>query len=135
LMVSRHCLLEALADGCGLEKKGLQKCRAGNYGLKDRKNYLFPIRTDQFCRMYIYNPQDLCLLDSLPWFFRLGYDCIRIEAGKEGPEYVKTVTAIYRQALDSIAEGDPVEWEDWKEQLEQYSPQGVTKGHYYRGVL
>jgi putative protease len=85
--------------------------------------------------MYIYNPQDLCLLDSLPWFFRLGYDCIRIEAGKEGPEYVKTVTAIYRQALDSIAEGDPVEWEDWKEQLEQYSPQGVTKGHYYRGVL
>ncbi len=53
-------------------------------------------------RNYLLSPQDLAGLDVLPELARAGVSSLKIEGRLKSPEYVASITRIYRQALDKL---------------------------------
>ncbi len=53
-------------------------------------------------RRYLLSPQDLAGLDVLPDLVRAGVSSLKIEGRLKAPEYVASITRIYRQTLDKI---------------------------------
>jgi len=53
-------------------------------------------------RRYLLSPQDLAGLDVLPDLVRAGVSSLKIEGRLKSPEYVASITRVYRQALDGI---------------------------------
>jgi len=53
-------------------------------------------------RKYLLSPQDLAGLEVLPDLIRAGVASLKIEGRLKTPEYVASITHIYRQALDSF---------------------------------
>lgn len=49
---------------------------------------------------YLLSTRDLCGIDYLPDFIESGVKCLKIEGRMKSPEYVATVTKIYRKYLD-----------------------------------
>ena len=56
-------------------------------------------------KRYLLSPQDLSGLEILPEIVRAGVASLKIEGRLKSPEYVASITRIYRQALDKISEG------------------------------
>jgi len=54
-------------------------------------------------RKYLLSPQDLAGLEVLPGLVRSGVSSLKIEGRLKAPEYVASITRVYRQALDRIA--------------------------------
>lgn len=130
LMISQYCPVGVI--------KGNGKCSTGvclsqeRYGLKDRLNFVFPIATDAYCRMHLFNAKDLCLVDDIMRFKTLGITYLRIEGSLMDTE-IKDIVQLYHEALEENI--TPEELARVKEKLVELSPRGFTKGHYYRGVL
>lgn len=59
-------------------------------------------------RKYLLSPQDLAGVSLLPDLVRLGVASLKIEGRLKSPEYVASITRIYRSALDAIAAQGPV---------------------------
>jgi putative protease len=55
-------------------------------------------------RRYLLSPQDLSGLSVLPDLVRSGVSCLKIEGRLKSPEYVASVTRVYREALDAVVE-------------------------------
>lgn len=53
-------------------------------------------------RRYLLSPQDLAGIDVLPELVRSGVSSLKIEGRLKSPEYVASITRVYRQALDRI---------------------------------
>jgi len=53
-------------------------------------------------RRYLLSPQDLSGLDVLPELVRAGVASLKIEGRLKSPEYVASITRVYRQALDQV---------------------------------
>ena len=79
----------------------LQLCRRA-YTVKDKdEGYELDIENE-----YIMSPKDLCTLEFLDKIIRAGVKVLKIEGRGRGPEYVKTVTQVYRQAADAVLNGN-----------------------------
>lgn len=134
LMVSRHCVLDT--KELGGNSACLGRCRKSAVGLKDRMNLVFPVKMDTRCRMYLFNSKELCLIENLVQLAALGVGYFRIEAKTEGPRYVERVVSEYGNVMKMISAGHSSQEAAAaaRERLEKFSPQGITKGHYFRGV-
>ncbi len=53
-------------------------------------------------RKYLLSPQDLSGLEVLPEMVRAGVASLKIEGRLKAPEYVASITRVYRQALDRV---------------------------------
>src|SRR6516162_9768690 len=53
-------------------------------------------------RKYLLSPQDLSGLEVLPELVRAGVASLKIEGRLKAPEYVASITRVYRQALDQL---------------------------------
>ncbi len=53
-------------------------------------------------KKYLLSPQDLSGLEVLPELVRAGVASLKIEGRLKSPEYVASITRVYRQALDQI---------------------------------
>ena len=53
-------------------------------------------------RKYLLSPQDLASVEVLPDLVRAGVASLKIEGRLKSPEYVASITRVYRQALDAI---------------------------------
>ena len=80
---------------------------------------------------YLLNTRDLCGLDYLPNLINSGVKCLKIEGRMKSPEYVATVTRIYRKYLDlAYSKKDFIVEEDDKETLLQVFNRGMSSsGH------
>jgi len=56
-------------------------------------------------KRYLLSPQDLSGLEVLPQLVRAGVASLKIEGRLKAPEYVASITRVYRAALNKIAEG------------------------------
>jgi len=56
-------------------------------------------------RRYLLSPQDLAGIDVLPDLVRSGVSSLKIEGRLKSPEYVASITRVYRQALDQVMTG------------------------------
>jgi len=105
----------------------LQLCRRA-YTVKDRdEGFELDIENE-----YIMSPKDLCTLKFLDKIIDAGVKVLKIEGRGRGPEYVKTVTRVYRQAADAILDGNFTEEkvESWMTQLQSVYNRGFWDGYY-----
>jgi len=137
MMVSEYCAPGAILGGRERQQACQAPCRKGSFGLRDRMNFVFPVETDQYCHMHVFNPKELCLIDDLPVLAGLGLKAVRLELKRSEARYVSRVVGAYRQELAKIKKNGPGYQvpAGIREQLENMSPAGFTKGHYYRGVI
>ena len=58
-------------------------------------------------RQYLLSPQDLAGLEMLDQLMELGLSSLKIEGRLKSPTYVASITRIYRNAIDQIANLSP----------------------------
>lgn len=123
---SGRCLFSSMIGArSGNRGKCAQACRLP-YELLDSSTSLID-------KGYLLSARDLCSLDLLPELIESGIHCFKIEGRLKSPEYVATVTRIYRQAIDQIIQNnshdlDPIA----KKELEQvFNRGGFSKGHFF----
>lgn len=56
---------------------------------------------------YLLSTKDLCALEFLPKLIKAGVMCFKIEGRMKSPEYVATVTRIYRKYIDLALSENP----------------------------
>lgn len=85
---------------------------------------------------YVMSPKDLCALPFLDRLVRAGISSFKIEGRNRSPEYVKTVTSVYREAIDSIyTKGrirklKPEQIDGFMERLQTVYNRGLSSGFY-----
>ncbi len=81
---------------------------------------------------YIMSPKDLCTLHFLNKIIDAGITVLKIEGRARSPEYVKTVTQVYNEALHAIIDGyfDQYHIDNWMEQLSMVFNRGFWDGYY-----
>ena len=91
---SGQCLFSSMVGGrSGNRGKCAQPCRLP-YELLENNSVID--------KGYLLSPRDLCGLEYLPHLVKAGVTCLKIEGRMKTPEYVATVTRIYRKYLDII---------------------------------
>ena len=124
---SGQCLFSSMIGGrSGNRGKCAQSCRLPYQLLED--NHIID-------KGYLLSPKDLCALELLPSLIDSGIDCFKIEGRMKSPEYVATVTKIYRKYIDQYYElkeksSYSVKEEDKKELLQVFNRGGFSTGHY-----
>lgn len=80
---------------------------------------------------YLLSPKDLCGLDLLPELIKIGIHSLKIEGRMKTPEYVATVTRIYRKYIDQFQnnEGATIDAEDKKALMQVFNRGGFSNGH------
>jgi putative protease len=133
LMISEHCVTGAVT---GNERDCPGLCRRSRTMLRDRRGYLFPLQSDELCRMTLFNARVLCLAEYLEEIAgRLGV--VRLDLRSEQADAVQQITGLYRRGLKRLAGGGwgPGSGRELWERLSAITPSGLTRGHYLRGVL
>ncbi|GAB4258085.1 DUF3656 domain-containing U32 family peptidase [Thermincola ferriacetica] len=98
---SGQCLMSSLIGGrSGNRGRCAQPCRL-HYTLVDERGKI--LLEPEEVGKYLLSPRDLRLLHHIPELAEAGIDALKIEGRMKRPEYVATVTRIYRQALDRYA--------------------------------
>lgn len=123
---SGMCLLSSLIGArSGNRGRCAQPCRLPYDVLFDDE-----IKKEQ----YPLSPKDLCTLKLLPKILKAGVYSLKIEGRMKKPEYVASVTAMYRKYVDMFATkgeaGYKVSDEDIKLLMEIYNRGGFTEGYY-----
>lgn len=116
LMVSEYCPIGSMIGekSNGVTCKSI--CESGEYFLRDRKNEEFVIKTDKFCRSYIYNVNATNLISNLDEIKNLGIESFRIDFINES--YNECI-----EILNAFISGK------WQGEFSSY-----TRGHFKRGV-
>ena len=111
LMISAYCVLGSFIGG--LDKKNCPHvCRAKKFFLRDRKDELFPVVTDQFCRMHILNAKTLSMIEHRADFD--GVARIRVDCRALTLDETEKIVHAYKFGGNEI--------------------ENYTRGHYFRGV-
>ena len=94
---SGQCLTsESLGGRSANRGECAQACRMPYDLISDGKQ--IPLRD----KRYLLSPQDLAGLEVLPDLIRAGVASLKIEGRLKSPEYVASITKVYRSALDKI---------------------------------
>ncbi|MBR4711951.1 MAG: U32 family peptidase [Clostridia bacterium] len=116
--VSGQCLFSSMVGG-----------RSGNRGACAQ-----PCRMQYRCRgeegAWL-SPRDVCLRDDLPALAGAGACSVKLEGRLKRPEYVATVTASYRRAADSLADGSfrPADEDERRGLLQIFQRGGFMRGY------
>ena len=130
---SGRCLLSNyMANRDSNRGQCAQACR-WQYALMEEKRpgQYFPIEEDER-GAYIFNSQDLCLLEHIPEIMNSGAVSLKIEGRMKSVHYVATVVRTYREALDSYL-ANPAEFHckpEWKREIAKVSHREYTTGFY-----
>lgn len=105
----------------------LQACRR-LYNVKDADNELELLINEK----YILSPKDLCTIGFLDKILDAGVSILKIEGRGRSPEYVKTVTRCYREAVDAYFDGTYGEEKvkRWTEELRSVYNRDFWDGYY-----
>lgn len=104
-----------------------QICRRG-YTVKDKDSSV-ELDVDN---QYIMSPKDLKTIHFMNKMMDAGVRVFKLEGRARGPEYVRTVTECYKEAVQAYCEGTFTEEkiEDWNERLSTVFNRGFWDGYY-----
>ncbi|MGE5543330.1 MAG: peptidase U32 family protein, partial [Bacillota bacterium] len=117
-MTGRSANLGECAHPCRYRYALVEEKRPGQY---------FPVAEDER-GSYVMNSKDLCMISLIPQLIEAGVDAFKIEGRMKSPYYVAAVVKVYREAIDSILEGNPPEMERWTRELERVATRPFTTG-------
>ncbi|WP_233242592.1 DUF3656 domain-containing U32 family peptidase [Sporanaerobacter acetigenes] len=128
LMVTKHCPI-SLAKGCQ-NNKNCKYCKyRTGYGLKDRLGKVFPIVRNESITT-IYNSVPLMVIEELNNIYDSGVNMIRIDYTFEEDDIYSIQEAFYEYIHGNLNERDLEMFLDFHRKNT-----GLTRGHYFRGVL
>lgn len=104
-----------------------QVCRRG-YTVTDKETN----RQLDIDNEYLMSPKDLCTIHFLDKILDAGIRVLKIEGRARSPEYVKTVTECYGEAVQAIINGDYTQENirKWREKLSTVFNRGFWDGYY-----
>ena len=120
---SGQCLASSMIGGrSGNRGKCAQTCRLPYELLENDKT---------IDKGYLLSPRDLCGLNYLPSLIKSGVTCLKIEGRMKSPEYVATVTKIYRKYLDlAYSEKEyKISADDKKDLMQVFNRGEFSNGH------
>lgn len=81
---------------------------------------------------YIMSPKDLCTISFLDRIMDAGVSVLKIEGRARSPEYVKTVTECYNEAIASCIDGtfSRTKKQTWEKRLSKVFNRGFWDGYY-----
>lgn len=125
---SGECLLSSVIGGrSGNRGRCAQPCRLP-YDIK--------FEDKSISNEYPLSPKDLCTLENLPDILQSGVYSLKIEGRMKKPEYVASVTAMYRKYVDLYEKygkaGYKVDLKDIEVLKDIYNRGGFTDGYYVR---
>jgi putative protease len=84
---------------------------------------------------YIMSPKDLCTIGFLDKIIDAGVSILKLEGRGRSPDYVHTVTRVYREAVTACQSGEysREKIEEWTEALKAVYNRGFWHGGYYLG--
>ena len=129
---SGQCLLSSMIGSrSGNRGKCAQPCRLPYELLQISNSTDEENNTRTLDKGYLLSPKDLCSLDLLPTLVSLGITCFKIEGRLKNPEYVSTVTRIYRKYIDLAQSDKPytIDEKDRKDLLQVFNRGGFSKGY------
>ena len=121
---SGQCLFSSLVGGrSGNRGKCAQPCRLP-YELVQNGN-------ETIDKGFLLSTKDLCGLDYIPFLINAGVTSFKIEGRMKTPEYVATVTRIYRKYIDLALSGNPyvIDEKDKKYLLQVFNRGLSSNGH------
>lgn len=122
LMVTEHCLL--MSQGPCDEACDVCPRRKSPHGLRDRKEYEFPVVTDALGRSHLYNGVRLDVAHAAPDLMRAGLSMLMVDTTLMNvEETAKAVGRAVRARSVANADGNAIAKEP-----------GTTSGHLFRGV-
>ena len=122
---SGQCLFSSMVGGrSGNRGKCAQPCRLPYELLCSTPDKLEELTSID--KGYLLSPRDLCGLDYLSDLVKAGVSCLKIEGRMKTPEYVATVTRIYRKYLDLAIN---IEEKDKQDLLQVFNRGGFSTGH------
>ena len=121
-------------EGLGNRGRCAQPCRLP-YKLEAVPNGNFPKVTDTSKgnvpngNGYLLSTRDLCGLEFIPDLINSGVMCFKIEGRMKSPEYVATVTRIYRKYIDLALSDKPyvIDEIDKKELIQVFNRGGFSR--------
>ena len=128
MAISGKCYLSLHETGYSANRGAcLQICRRG-YTVKEKDTG----RELDIDNEFIMSPKDLCTIHFLNKIIDAGAAILKIEGRARSPEYVKTVTECYAEALEAIKRGDygKDKISLWKERLATVFNRGFWDGYY-----
>ena len=120
---SGQCLFSSMLGGrSGNRGKCAQPCRLPYELLENNK---------KIDSGHLLSTRDLCGLDYIPSLIKLGVNCLKIEGRMKSPEYVATVTKIYRKYIDLALSGKEyiIDEKDKKQLLQVFNRGLFSCGH------
>lgn len=120
---SGQCLYSSLIGGrSGNRGKCAQGCRLPYTLIENNQN---------IDKGYLLSTRDLCSLELLPELVKANVDSLKIEGRLKTPEYVGTVTRIYKKYIDKIYNNENyiIEDEDKNSLLQVFNRGGFSTGH------
>lgn len=131
LMISEYCCTGSFLGNLG-EGKCSMPCRADRkYFLRDRKNICFPLVMDQYCHSHVLNANRLSMLPHAMKFKALGIAALRIDGRYMTAERLQSTVQHYREFMSYDEELS----QEQQARAEKLEGKGITRGHYFRGVL
>lgn len=120
---SGQCLFSSLVGGrSGNRGKCAQPCRLP-YELYDNNS--------KINNGYLLSTRDVCGLSFIPQLLNSGVSCFKIEGRMKSPEYVATVTRIYRKYIDLAKSSSEylIDEKDKKDLLQVFNRGNFSNGH------
>lgn len=120
---SGQCLFSSLLGGrSGNRGKCAQPCRLP-YELYENER--------KINSGHLLSTRDLCSLDYIPSFIKAGVNCLKIEGRMKSPEYVATVTRIYKKYINLALSNEPyvVDKTDRKALMQVFNRGMSSSGH------
>lgn len=133
MAVSGKCYLSLDNLGSSANRGAcLQVCRR-TYTVRDRETGV-ELDVDN---KYIMSPKDLKTIRFFPKMMDAGVRVFKIEGRARGPEYVRTVVACYREALEAVLSGSFSQGrcDEWDERLASVFNRGFWDGYYLGQTL
>lgn len=121
---SGQCLFSSMIGGrSGNRGKCAQSCRLPYELIENEKTTLD--------KGYLLSPRDLCSLDYIPRLINCGVKSLKIEGRMKSPEYVATVTRIYRKYINLVKSNKPykIDEQDRKDLMQVFNRGNFSSGH------
>ncbi|QXM06338.1 DUF3656 domain-containing U32 family peptidase [Crassaminicella indica] len=131
LMISKYCPVSTVLKN---DKNSCGACERNKFGLKDPLGVVFPMMRDNNCKVQILNAQKLCLIEHMKELMDLGLSSFRINFTDEGSKEIEDTINAYIEEMQNIIEGNKRS-KDLKSFIKKMKEKGLTKGHFFRGVM
>ncbi len=126
-MLMEHCVIASSSGASPMDICPMH-CRKDRFAMQDMQGQSFSLICDRRCRNHLFTSADVCVFPRLHLLTNANVSGIRIEAQLDSAQTVARIVSIYRDALDSIKNGQHFEISESVEFLEKVTGRKMSDG-------